>query len=214
MGRWAAQTSRVRVSARSRHSLPLYPHFNRLSGFWPCAKSCLVGGSDKCKYIRHYIPEMTLTDYMCQEKEEEDLPALKTVLTIRRLHRKARGKTGHIHQKQYWLHEEEQNGNNQKGKGEEKQFYGRFKRLTSDILHEKTWTWLRKWNLKRETESLLIAAQNNAIRTNQIKARIDKTQQNSRCRLCGDRDETINPIISECSKLTQRDYKTKQEVYV
>ena len=26
---------------------------------------------------------MTLTDYMCQEKEEEDLPALKTALTHR-----------------------------------------------------------------------------------------------------------------------------------
>ena len=30
---------------------------------------------------------------------------------------------------------------------EEKQLYGRFKRIISDILHEKTWTWLRKGNL-------------------------------------------------------------------
>ena len=37
---------------------------------------------------------------------------------------------------------------------------------------EKTWTGLSKQNLKRETESLLIAAQNNAIRTNYIKAKI------------------------------------------
>ena len=29
----------------------------------------------------------------------------------------------------------------------------------------------------------------------------------SKCRLCGDRDETINHIISECSKLTQKEYK-------
>ena len=56
----------------------------------------------------------------------------------------------------------------------------------------------------RETESLLIAAQNNVIRTNHIKTRIDKTQQNSKCRLCGDRDETINHIIREYSKLAQR----------
>ena len=28
-------------------SPPLYHHFNRPSGFWPCVKSCLVGGSDK-----------------------------------------------------------------------------------------------------------------------------------------------------------------------
>ena len=61
--------------------------------------------------------------------------------------------------------------------------------------------WLRKGNLKRETESLLIVAQDNAIRTNHIEVRIDKTQQNSKCRLCSDRDETINHIISECSKL-------------
>ena len=33
-------------------------------------------------------------------------------------------------------------------------------------------------------------------------------QQNSSCRLCGDRDETINHIISECSKLAQKEYKT------
>ena len=69
-----------------------------------------------------------------------------------------------------------------------------FKRLISNISQEKTWIWLRKGNLKRETESLLIAAQDNAIKTNHIKARKDKTQQNSKCRLCGDRDETINYI--------------------
>ena len=65
----------------------------------------------------------------------------------------------------------------------------------------KTWTWQRKGNLKRETESLLIEAQDNAIRTNHIKGRIDKTQSNSKCRLYGHRDETINHIISECRKL-------------
>ena len=51
---------------------------------------------------------------------------------------------------------------------EEKQLYGRFKGLTNNNSHDKTWTWLRKGNLKRETESLLMAAQNNAIRTNHV----------------------------------------------
>ena len=37
---------------------------------------------------------------------------------------------------------------------------------------------------KRETESLLIAAQNNAIKTNYVKVKIDKTQQNLKCILC------------------------------
>ena len=39
---------------------------------------------NKCtrEQVRPYIPEMTLTDYICQEKKEEGyLPALKTTLT-------------------------------------------------------------------------------------------------------------------------------------
>ena len=63
---------------------------------------------------------------------------------------------------------------NTKQKWEVKQLYRRFKRLINKISHEKIWTWLRKKKLKRETEFLLIAAQNNAIRTNHIQARIDK----------------------------------------
>ena len=98
-----------------------------------------------------------------------------------------------------------------KQKWEENKLYGRFKRLINTISHEKTWTWLRKGNLKRETEFLLLAAQNKTVRTNHIKARIDKTQQNSNCWLCGDRDETINHIISECSKSAQKEYKSRHD---
>ena len=98
-----------------------------------------------------------------------------------------------------------------KQKLEGKQLYGRFKRLINNISHDKTWTWLRKWNLKREKESLLIAAQNNAVRTNHIKDRIDKTQQNSKCRLCDDINETINHIISESGELAQKEKKTRHD---
>ena len=47
---------------------------------------------------------------------------------------------------------------NRKQKWEEK-MYGYFKRQTREISHEKTRTWLRKGDLKRETEYLQIAAQ-------------------------------------------------------
>ena len=76
------------------------------------------------------------------------------------------------------------------------------------IFTRKPGTWLRERNLKRETESLLIAAQDNSMSTNHIKAIIDKTQQNSKCRLCGDRDETINHIISEC---IAQEYKSRHD---
>ena len=98
-----------------------------------------------------------------------------------------------------------------KQKWKKKQLYGRLKRLINNISHQKTLTWLRKGNLKKVTESLLIAAQDNAIRTNHIKARIDKSQQNSKCRLCGNRDKTINHIISEYSKLAQKEHKARHD---
>ena len=68
----------------------------------------------------------------------------------------------------------------------------------------------KKGHLKRETESLQIAAQNNAIRTNYVKAKIDKTQQNSKFWLHIDRDEMINLIISKCSELVQKEFDQAQ----
>ena len=57
--------------------------------------------------------------------------------------------------------------------------YCYFKPKTGIISQQKTWTWLQKGSLKR-TKSLLIAVQNNAIRTNCIEAKIDCTQNNSK----------------------------------
>ena len=61
---------------------------------------------------------------------------------------------------------------NWKEKWEEKQLYGYFKWQIGKISLEKTLRWLRKGNLKRGTESLLIAAQHYTIRTNYIKANV------------------------------------------
>ena len=38
---------------------------------------------------------------------------------------------------------------------------------------------------------------------------MNKTQPNRKCRLRGDRDKTINHIISKCSKLAQKEYNMK-----
>ena len=51
-----------------------------------------------------------------------------------------------------------------------------------------------------ESESLLKVTQSNAIKTNHIKSKIDKTLRNSRCRLCGVRNEMTNHMISKWSK--------------
>ena len=49
-------------------------------------------------------------------------------------------------------------------------------RQTKEVRSDQYWTWLQNGNLKRETESLIVAAQNQIIRTNLVKARIDKSQ--------------------------------------
>ena len=63
--------------------------------------------------------------------------------------------------------------------------------------------------LWEKTEYFLIAVLNNAIRTNNIKAKNGNAEQNSKCWLCGDKNETIGRMISECSKLAQSEYITR-----
>ena len=65
--------------------------------------------------------------------------------------------------------------------------------------------------MKRETESLIVAAQNQSIRRNLVKARIDKSQGDSLCRVCRKVDESIDHIASGCSKLVQKEYKRRQD---
>ena len=64
--------------------------------------------------------------------------------------------------------------------------------------------------MKRETESLIVAAQNQSIRTNLVKAKIDKSQGDSLCRVCRKVDESIDHIVSGFSKLAQKEYKRRQ----
>ena len=61
--------------------------------------------------------------------------------------------------------------------------------------------------MKRETESLIVAAQNQSIKTNLVKAKIGKSQGYSLCRVCRKVDESIYHIVSGCSKLAQKEYR-------
>ena len=79
--------------------------------------------------------------------------------------------------------------------------YGYFKRQTDHLTHKKTWTWLKKrWNLKKGTKSFLVIAQNNVINTSYVKAKVDNTQENGKCRFCEDKNERVDHIISKCNK--------------
>lgn len=66
--------------------------------------------------------------------------------------------------------------------------------------------WLNNGNVKGETEALITAAQDQALRTNYYAKRILKAETDGKCRLCRIKDETIDHVISGCSILAQRDY--------
>ena len=98
-----------------------------------------------------------------------------------------------------------------KKKWHDKALHGQFLRQTEEETGKDQWQWLRSTGIKRETESLIMAAQEQAIRTNAIKAKIDKSQEESKCRMCGKVDETINHLLCECSKMAQREYKRRHD---
>ena len=93
----------------------------------------------------------------------------------------------------------------------DKALHGQFLRQTEAVASKDTWEWLSKGGIKRETETLILAAQEQAIRTNQIKAKIDKTQEDSLCRMCKQADETVNHLLSECSKMAQKEFKRRHD---
>ena len=75
---------------------------------------------------------------------------------------------------------------------------------------------ISKPNLTREDLDMakkrkLTAVQDNTIRINYVKAKINKTQQNKKLRLYGDRGETINHIISEYRELAQKEFKFRHD---
>ena len=70
-----------------------------------------------------------------------------------------------------------------------------------------SWEWIRTGELKKETEGLIFAAQDQALRTNAVKARIENQNVSSKCRMCGSHDETVQHILCSCPKLAQTDIK-------
>ena len=66
---------------------------------------------------------------------------------------------------------------------------------------------MKKSDLKAETEALICAAQEEALRLNYIKFNTNKTAESPLCRMCGEKGESEGHLIRGCKKLAQREYK-------
>ena len=92
-----------------------------------------------------------------------------------------------------------------------KVLHGQYRRQIITIADPSSWEWLKQQDLKKEMESLIIAAQDQAVRTNYIKHRVDKTTTPPLCRLCRSSSETIDHILNGCPKLAQTEYKMRYD---
>ena len=101
---------------------------------------------------------------------------------------------------------------NRKVQWQQKILHGQYVRdLPGDTDLVKSWDWLTMSDLKPETEALIIAAQDQSLRTNYVKFHIDKTTDSPLCRMCKEKGESVMHILSECSKLAQREYKRRHD---
>ena len=94
---------------------------------------------------------------------------------------------------------------------EKKVLHGQYLRQTKEVRSDQCWAWLQNGDLERETESLIVAAQNQSIRTTIVKAKIERSQGDSLCRMYRKVDESIDHIVNGCCKLAQKEYKRSHD---
>ena len=93
-----------------------------------------------------------------------------------------------------------------------KALHGQYVREIGPIASKQmSFGWIRNGRLKKETEGLLVAAQDQALRTNAIKVKIDHQAGSPLCRLCGEKEETVDHLVSSCGKIAQTDYKGRHD---
>jgi hypothetical protein len=71
--------------------------------------------------------------------------------------------------------------------------------------------WLSKRDLKAETESEIVAAQDQALQTKYYATKILNTETVSKCRLCQQFDEAIDHTVSACSILAKEQYMKRHD---
>jgi hypothetical protein len=76
---------------------------------------------------------------------------------------------------------------------------------------EQSYRWIKYGDLKGETESTIVEAQDQGISTNYFNNRILKEEIESKCRLCKQHEETIDHLTSGCPILAKNEYLMRHD---
>ena len=90
-----------------------------------------------------------------------------------------------------------------------KRMHGQFPRYLDEKLvdiEQSYHRWLKSGDIKGETESTIVAAQDQANSTHYFKNKILKQEIESKCRLCKLQEETIDHLTSGCPILAKNEY--------
>ena len=88
-----------------------------------------------------------------------------------------------------------------------KPLHGQFRKAAEEVRSKRSCDWLKKGYFKKETESTVVVAQDQALCTRNLKDVVYRENVQTICYVCGAADETVVHIVSECQKLAQQEDK-------
>lgn len=180
-----------------------------------------LGGRGLRQIEAAYKSTIISTKYYLKEKRNEDL-FLKTVYKIdtqlgvmNSITKKAEKYEAELGEDYEQTHAKTRNqhikrkvAENIRSKWKGKNMHGQYPLLLEGepVASNLSTMWLSKGVLKGETESLITAAQDQALNTRYRDRKIHGRVRDSKCRICHQFEETIDHIISGCPILAQKDY--------
>ena len=93
----------------------------------------------------------------------------------------------------------------------EKTLHGSFFRKVNEVASERSWQWLRGGYLYKSTEGYICAAQEGVLYTRKYCASVMNQEVDSKCRMCGEYEETVGHLVSACSTLAQTEYRRRHD---
>ena len=94
----------------------------------------------------------------------------------------------------------------------DKKLHGKFFRDVREVAAtERMFDWVKHGSVNKSTEGFVFAAQEQALQTNWLKARITGESEDASCRRCHKQDETVAHLVSGCGVLAQSDFKTRHD---